>query len=177
MLHESLVGELIDHLGDGRARIVRSIVFDKSPETNWMVPWHQDPTIAVSHRIEAAGFGPWSVKDGEPHCRPPAPILESIFIIRVHLDECAAASGPLRVVPGSHAHGVLDPDDVDATAARGPVVDCVTPLGGAVLMRPLTVHCSSKASATSGRRRVLHMECSAATLPHGLEWAEAGRSA
>jgi hypothetical protein len=42
---------------------VRAIYFDKSPDTNWLVAWHQDLTLAVRKRIETPGFGPWSVKD------------------------------------------------------------------------------------------------------------------
>jgi hypothetical protein len=42
---------------------VRGILFDKVPEANWKVPWHQDVTIAVQNRIEADDFGPWSMKD------------------------------------------------------------------------------------------------------------------
>lgn len=36
-------------------------------------------------------------------------------------------------------------------------VDCVSPAGGVVAMRPLLVHASSKAE-TDQRRRVLHIE-------------------
>jgi len=46
------------------AKPVRSILFDKTPESNWYVTWHQDQTIAVNSRIEVPGFGPWSTKDG-----------------------------------------------------------------------------------------------------------------
>ena len=37
------------------ASVVRSIFFNKTPESNWAVPWHQDLTIAVADRRE----GPW----------------------------------------------------------------------------------------------------------------------
>ena len=37
---------------------VRSILFDKTVESNWLVPWHQDRTIAVNQRIDISGFGP-----------------------------------------------------------------------------------------------------------------------
>src|SRR5690242_8259073 len=39
---------------------VRAIYFDKSPEANWLVPWHQDLTLALRERAEVPGFGPWS---------------------------------------------------------------------------------------------------------------------
>jgi hypothetical protein len=50
-------------LGEG-AFVVRGILFDKTDAANWKVPWHQDVTIAVTNRIEADGYGPWSVKAG-----------------------------------------------------------------------------------------------------------------
>jgi hypothetical protein len=38
---------------------VRALFFDKTPEANWPVLWHQDLTIAVAGH---EGWGPWSVK-------------------------------------------------------------------------------------------------------------------
>jgi hypothetical protein len=50
-------------------------------------------------------------------------------------------------------------------------VDCVSPAGGVVAMRPLLVHASSKA-ATDLRRRVLHIEYGdSLQLEGGLELA------
>lgn len=46
---------------------VRGVYFDKSPDANWLVPWHQDLTLAFREQREIPGFGPWSVKDGSPH--------------------------------------------------------------------------------------------------------------
>src|SRR5881628_3375981 len=31
---------------------VRALYFDKSSDTNWLVPWHQDLTLAVRARAE-----------------------------------------------------------------------------------------------------------------------------
>ena len=53
------------------ARVVRSLLVAKTPAANWKVPGHQDLTIAVRQRVEADGFGPWPVKAGIPHVRPP----------------------------------------------------------------------------------------------------------
>lgn len=36
---------------------VRGILFDKTPQANWKVPWHQDVTIAVEQRVDVEGFG------------------------------------------------------------------------------------------------------------------------
>ena len=46
--------------------------FDKTPETNWLVPWHQDLTLALAGTTDVPGFGPWSTKAAFPMCsRPP----------------------------------------------------------------------------------------------------------
>jgi ectoine hydroxylase-related dioxygenase (phytanoyl-CoA dioxygenase family) len=154
-----------------RANVVRSILFDKTEQTNWLVPWHQDATIAVKERVDVPGFGPWSVKDGEAHCRPPRNILDGVLVLRVHLDDVGADNGPLRVVPGSHVGGLLPAAEVDRVAGAMACVECCTKAGGVVLMRPHSVHASPKATRPM-RRRVLHLEWSADELPGGLAWAE-----
>ena len=54
---------------------VRAIYFDKSPDKNWLVPWHQDLTISLRSHVEAPGFGPWSTKEGVLHIQPPVELL------------------------------------------------------------------------------------------------------
>ncbi len=63
-------------LGPG-AFVVRGLFFDKTPTTNWNLPWHQDMTIAVQGRREVAGFGPWTLKAGIPHVHGPAELLRA----------------------------------------------------------------------------------------------------
>lgn len=88
---------------------VRGIFFDKTPDANWKVPFHQDLSIAVAEKIEVEGFGPWSEKAGTLHVQPPAGVLEKMLTIRLHLDACDAQSGALRVAPGSHRLGNWTP--------------------------------------------------------------------
>ena len=104
-------------LGPGAA-VVRSILFDKTSDANWSVTWHQDTTIAVADQHEASGFGPWSTKHGVPHVRPPASVLEQIATIRIHLDPCPTGNGPLEVIPGSHASGLLDQETISRLSAE-----------------------------------------------------------
>ena len=98
-------------LGPG-AFAVRGLFFDKTLSTNWNLPWHQDLTIAVRTRREVCGFGGWTKKAGIPHVQAPADLLARMVTIRLHLDDCGRESGPLRVLPASHAAGRLDPTDV-----------------------------------------------------------------
>jgi ectoine hydroxylase-related dioxygenase (phytanoyl-CoA dioxygenase family) len=153
------------------AFVVRGLLFDKTPEANWLVPWHQDLTIAVKQRTEAPGFGPWTVKAGVPHVQPPVAVLERMLTVRVHLDDSGAGTGPLRVLPGSHARGRLDAGETRHWLERVPAVSCLVPRGGALLMRPLLLHASSPADNV-GHRRVIHLEYAADRLPEGVEWFE-----
>jgi len=54
-----------------RHRAVRAVAFDKSPSSNWALPWHQDRVIAVQERHVVDGFVNWTKKDGGWHCEPP----------------------------------------------------------------------------------------------------------
>src|ERR1700743_1959312 len=51
-----LVMGLLEQAGGQGAFPVRAIFFDKNPEANWLVPWHQDLSIAVEKQIETDGF-------------------------------------------------------------------------------------------------------------------------
>lgn len=147
----------------------KATLFDKSPRSNWLVTWHQDTALPVRERRDAPGWSAWSRKAGVLHAHAPASVLERIVAIRVHLDDSTAANGPLRVLPGTHGFGVLADARIDECARAVPAVECTVGAGGLVVMRPLLVHSSSK--ATDGRpRRVLHLEfASERDLGHGVE--------
>ncbi|WP_263373449.1 phytanoyl-CoA dioxygenase family protein [Granulicella aggregans] len=157
-------------LGD-EAFIVRGILFDKTSNSNWKVPWHQDVTIAVTNRIDADGFGPWSIKAGVLHVQPPANVLEKMISVRIHLDDCPAENGALRVLPVTHRQGKLGQAGIEAEVSRGVPVTCEAKAGDALVMRPLLVHASSPSSAPN-HRRVLHFDYANVELPNGLEWRE-----
>lgn len=152
---------------------VRAIYFDKSAEANWLVPWHQDVTLAVEERIETPGFGPWSVKDGIPHVQPPAEYLERMLTIRLHLDPADATNGALRVLPGTHRFGRLSSERIQALRSEIPETLCVASSGDALLMRPLLIHASSR-STSERHRRILHLEYASFPLPGELRWHEGG---
>jgi ectoine hydroxylase-related dioxygenase (phytanoyl-CoA dioxygenase family) len=75
----------------------------------------------------------------------------------VHLDASISDNGPLRVIPGSHAAGVLTDDEVSDYVRTRDGIECVVPRGGVLAMRPLLIHASSKARVEDPRR-VLHIE-------------------
>jgi hypothetical protein len=35
---------------------VKAVYFDKPPQSNWIVAWHQDLTISVSDKVDIEGF-------------------------------------------------------------------------------------------------------------------------
>jgi ectoine hydroxylase-related dioxygenase (phytanoyl-CoA dioxygenase family) len=135
----------------------RATVFDKSPQSNWLVVWHQDTALPIRKRHDAEGWGPWSVKDGITYAHAPASVLVQVLALRVHLDESNADNGPLRVLPGTHVKGILSDDDIERLTEQIPAADCLVPRGGVLAMRPLTVHASSK-SHSEAPRRVIHIE-------------------
>ncbi|BCM92249.1 hypothetical protein IAD21_04128 [Abditibacteriota bacterium] len=147
---------------------VRGIFFDKIPRANWLVPPHQDLSIAVMEKGEASGFGPWSRKEGVVHVQPPRTVLENMATIRLHLDDCDETNGALRVVAGSHLKGKLSNDDINQATRSGEKFVPV-PEGGGMLFRPLLIHASSPSAAPS-HRRVVHLEFAASELPGGLNW-------
>lgn len=126
-------------LGPG-AFAVRGILFDKTPDANWKVAWHQDLSIAVRGRREVEGFGPWSEKAGVAHVQPPAAVLERMVTVRLHLDPCGPENGPVHLLPGSHLAGRLSAEEVQRSRAGvEPVAACLD-AGGVLLMRPLALH-------------------------------------
>jgi ectoine hydroxylase-related dioxygenase (phytanoyl-CoA dioxygenase family) len=148
---------------------VRALFFDKNTDANWGVTWHQDLAIAVARKIAAPGFAAWSVKEGVVHVQPPVEILEDMATLRLHLDKCDADDGALKVIPRSHLQGRLDSREIAARVEKNAGLICAVPKGGALLMRPLLLHSSSRAKRPA-HRRVLHLEYASVDLPAGLKW-------
>jgi ectoine hydroxylase-related dioxygenase (phytanoyl-CoA dioxygenase family) len=148
---------------------VRGILFDKVPGANWHVGWHQDQIIAVRERRETPGFSAWSVKQNVPYVRPPTSILERMLTLRIHLDDCRNGNGALKVIPGSHRHGLLSDVQIEALVGNSPPKICEAERGSVLAMRPLLLHASAPAASPS-HRRVVHLEYAADPLPGGLEW-------
>jgi ectoine hydroxylase-related dioxygenase (phytanoyl-CoA dioxygenase family) len=89
--------------------------------------------------------------------------------VRLHLDDCDASNGALKVLPETHCHGKLGAADISKWTAKGEPVVCELSKGDALLMRPLILHASSPAE-NPRHRRVLHVEYASQELPNGLKW-------
>ncbi|MBI1313366.1 phytanoyl-CoA dioxygenase [bacterium] len=146
----------------------RAIFFDKTPDANWALGWHQDSVISVAEKIETPGFLAWGRKADVWQVQPPPEILSRMLALRVHLDDCSSVNGALRVIPGSHRHGWLD-DELDDWKKRVPQAICAASAGDVVAMCPMTLHASSRAVQPT-HRRVIHIEYAAESLPNGLQW-------
>lgn len=149
---------------------VQCTLFEKSTERNWLVSPHQDLVIPVAERVAHPALTVWSVKGGRHFVLAPAELLTGMIALRLHLDDAAAADGGLRFVPGSHRAGVLDEAGARHWRDQAGEVAVDAHAGDALLMRPLVLHASSKATNTAGRRRVLHFLFGPAELPYGLRW-------
>lgn len=150
-------------------RPVRAVFFDKTNESNWRVPWHQDLEITVAERIDTPGFECWTSRRGAVQVQASREVLEKIAIVRLHLDDCDENNGALKVIPRSHLVGKIDVVEV---CLKQEAVVCEVPKGGALLMRPLLLHSSSPATKPS-HRRVIHIEYATDELPNGLKWFDA----
>jgi ectoine hydroxylase-related dioxygenase (phytanoyl-CoA dioxygenase family) len=105
----------------------RATLFDKSPEANWLVVWHQDTALPLRSRRETPGWGPWSVKDGIDYAHAPASALNQVLALRVSIDNSTGENGPLRVLPRTHTLGVLSDDTLHELSTQISPVDCTSP--------------------------------------------------
>lgn len=171
LVRETAIRNLVEPVLGSGAFAVRGVYFDKPPDANWYVPWHQDLTIAVEKRVEYAGYGPWSVKAGVDHVQPPASVLNRMLTVRVHLDRADVSNGALRVLPGSHRCGRISTEAIAAWRANATEVCCTAESGDALVMRPLLLRASSP-SVVPNHRRVIHIDFSASELPSSITWYE-----
>lgn len=166
---DGIMGQAAARLIGVGAMPVRALLFDKSPQRNWAVGWHQDRVIAVRERCDVQGYGPWSTKDGIPHVAPPADLLAGMVTLRLHLDPVGADNAPLLYAPGSHLLGMVPEGQVRQVVARCGERASLAMAGDVWAYATLILHASEPARST-GRRRVLHVDYAARGLPDGLEW-------
>jgi ectoine hydroxylase-related dioxygenase (phytanoyl-CoA dioxygenase family) len=165
--HPRLVGALAPTLV-----AMQCTLFDKRSGRNWLVGMHQDLAVPVGARVDHPDLTGWSVKEGRHFVNAPVELLEQLLAVRIHIDECAEANGALRIVPGSHRLGRLTRESAPGVRFANGEVVCAASVGDALLMRPLALHSSSKATSPS-RRRVLHFLFAPPEPGYGLSWQRA----
>lgn len=151
-------------------KAIKSIYFDKPPNSNWVVNWHQDLTINLTHKIDCEGYKNWRVNTERTIVQPAIEMLESIFTIRIHLDDCTKENGALRVIEKSHQKGVIELKEW-ISKKEGIEKICEVKKGGILILKPLTLH-ASKRTENQKNRRVIHIEFTDQELPKGMNWNE-----
>ncbi|WP_088309268.1 phytanoyl-CoA dioxygenase family protein [Novosphingobium sp. B 225] len=166
---DGCIGAIAANVLGTTARPVRAILFNKSPETNWSLGWHQDRTICVKEKREAPGFGPWTVKSGMIHVAPPFELLTRMVTLRAHLDDVPATNAPLLIAPGSHTFGRIAVREVGEIVRRCGKATCTAEAGDVWLYATPILH-ASEAALSPASRRVLQVDFAAEALPSGLDW-------
>jgi len=155
-------------------RPVRVLVFDKRPDANWAVGWHQDRTITVAARHDAShgapGYSCWSARDGVIHVEPPFALLARMRTVRLHLDDCGGDNGPLEVISGSHMLGRLSNAQINSLTHHSDTTVFTARAGDAIVLALPIIHRSRAAKAPT-RRRVLHIDFGPQELPGTPDWA------
>ena len=149
---------------------VRVIYFDKTPDKNWSVTWHQDKTVAVNKKLKIKDWKVWSIKDGIHHVQPPVEVLNKMVTFRLHLDDADKNNGCLKVIKQSHHLGLLSHTELTEVVKNHEPFLCEVNAGDLVIMKPHIIHSSNK-SVEPKHRRVVHVEYSNYALPSNLKWA------
>ena len=163
------IGAIAARLAGGAVHPVRAVLFDKTPNANWALGWHQDRTICVRQRIDVPGFGPWTIKGGMLHVEPPFALLARMITLRIHLDDVPATNAPLLIAPGSHRLGRIEIGQIASVVERSGTAACLAGAGDIWAYSTPIVHASDRA-AEPMRRRVLQVDYSPDPLPGGLVW-------
>lgn len=152
---------------------VQCTLFHKSFERNWKVSLHQDLSVPVAKRVDGDSLLGWTVKQGRPYVQPPVGLLQEMRAVRLHLDPCRESDGPLRIVPRSHRQGRLTDEQSASASRRHGRESCIAGAGDMLVMRPLCLHASSKASDSAAMRRVLHFLFGPSQPGFDLQWSVA----
>jgi len=148
--------------------------FEEGNSLGWYFDWGSGFWIAGDApsslaRVEGPECSGWTEKEGQVYVQPPVSVLEQLIAVRVHIDNCPVESGALRVVPKSHVEGRLNTEQAEALRSQNGETVVPVGRGGVLVMRPLLLHASSKATSNDPRR-VLHFVFGPPKLPLGLEW-------
>jgi hypothetical protein len=146
---------------------VKAFILDKSTESNWEIPWHQDLKIAVNQKVVEPGYKNWSLESGILHVQPPVAVMEKLVTLRIHFDVCDVKNA-IHIIPGSHKLGIFTPQQIENLVAHTSSHICLAVKNSVMLMKPLLLHYSPPSSSSSPRR-ILQIEYGY-DLSHGLTW-------
>lgn len=140
----------VSQLLGGTVRFDHSKLNFKHADANAEISWHQD----------------WAFY---PHTN------DDLLAVGVMIEDCTLASGPLRVIPGSHRgpvydhhhHGVFAGAIAEADLAGLPdgAIDLVAPAGSISIHHVRTLHASANCSAATTRPLLLYSYAAVDALP------------
>ena len=161
LAHKLIQNESLKTLMPENAVAIQCNYFVKDVQKNWSVTLHRDLSIPVKAQISSDEWSGWSEKEGVLYAQPPKQVLAKMVAIRLHLEDNNSENGALELVSGSHKN----------LNRNGERKLSIVEKGGALVMRPLVLHASTKLK--SGKRRVLHFVFGPKKLPNKAEWANA----
>lgn len=132
---------------------VQCTYFQKCEAKNWLVSWHQDRSLPVTDDNVAEGT--IRFKDGKPFYQPAEDVLAGTIAVRLSVDSSHSKNGGLKVIPGSHRHGILNELEIERYSSSSSVDAPSVARGSIMIMSPLLLHSSSK-SEVNESRRILH---------------------
>ncbi|WP_103864122.1 phytanoyl-CoA dioxygenase family protein [Aquimarina sp. I32.4] len=168
-LFNKKITQLISNLSQSEYFLTKAIYFDKPSTSNWFVPYHQDLSISVENKSETENYTNWTYKKGQYGVQPPIKILQNTITIRIHLDDTNKNNGALKVIPKSHARGIINIATKDYSTDNEDI--CEVKKGGVMLMKPLLLHASNR-TTNNIQRRVIHLEFCDQELAKPLKWLE-----
>ncbi|MEP3655859.1 MAG: phytanoyl-CoA dioxygenase family protein [Litorimonas sp.] len=142
---------------------LRAVGFNKSSDSNWSLPWHQDRVIAVPHKTDAPEFKNWSRKSGVWHCEPPAFVLAQIAFAYIVFDDVKDGMGGLELAERSHRHGIVPEKNIAKFVNLSKIVCPSMVTGDVLLVSAMTLHRSALIK-TDMRRRALRVDFGATAL-------------
>ncbi|EDP70051.1 hypothetical protein FBALC1_10977 [Flavobacteriales bacterium ALC-1] len=161
--------QLLSNFFESNYFLTKAIYFDKPPNSNWFVAYHQDISISVNTKADIDKYSNWTLKKKAYGVHPPIDILKNTITIRIHLDDTTKGNGALKVIPYSHKNGIIRKDSKHWKLENE--VICEIKKGGVMIMKPLLLHASGKTN-NNQRRRVIHLEFNSINLPKPIEWYE-----
>ena len=161
--------EIVSGLFKSKCFLTKAIYFDKPSESNWFVAYHQDLTISVDKKVGLKNYTNWTFKKGQFGVQPPIKILQDTITVRIHLDKTDENNGALKVIPESHQKGIYRAESINWKKEIEHI--CEVEKGGVMLMKPLTLHASSR-TKNQKQRRVIHLEFCGQELTKPLNWLE-----
>ena len=150
---------------------VRIVSFNKTAETNWGVPWHQDRVVALAEREEVPGFSVWKRQGDFWHVEPPPDLLGNMVFARVFIDPCDKHNGAMEYAVGSHSAGRVPADRARTVAMTYNTEFEDAAPGDVLILKALTLHRSTSSAAATHRRAVRIDFAVRDRLDHRLRWA------